>query len=109
MRSTKNDLLYHIIQRYDGESIVAAIESVARLTIFPGNPLALALLVPHPIRLTLIAFALRPYYGSVGEPVKFPSGLPPKPPAPGHWGGRTPGFEQPLPKPGEDLDVGPKR
>jgi hypothetical protein len=73
------------------------------------NPLRFALTQPFPIRLTLIILALMRKYGSGGEGVRIASGLPPRPPAPGHWGGRTPGFEQPLPKTDEDLDVGPKR
>ena len=73
------------------------------------NPLKFALAQPFPTRLTLIILALMRKYGSGGEAVNIASGLPPKPPAPGHWGGRAPGFEQPLPKPGEDLDIGPKR
>ncbi len=73
------------------------------------NPLLFAMRQPFPIRLTLLVLAFIGLHGSGGEPVQITSGLPPKPPAPGHWGGRTPGFEQRIPRSPEDLDIGPKR
>ena len=85
--------------------------AVAATTVDKGyrqghNPLKFALTVPVPIELTLLILALFRRYGSGGEAVNIVSGLPPKPPSPGRWGGRTPGFEQPLPINDKNLDVG---
>lgn len=107
--NSEYDLRKHLVQRYSVDLIVEAATSLEQNGNVRGNPLLLALKLPYPIRLTLVLLALHRWYGTGGESVDVSSDLPPKPPAPGHWGGRTPGFEQPIPRSPEDLDVGPKR
>jgi hypothetical protein len=108
-KADEYDLLRKISACYRPEEIAEAPITISRLDYQRRNPLQLALELPFPVRLTFMILALFRQYGSGGEPVNISSDLPPVPPSPGRWGGRSPGFEQPLPKPDEDLDIGPKR
>lgn len=108
-RSDEYDLIHEISCRYGADEIAEAPITICRTDYPRRNPLMLAMELPFPIRLTIMILALFRQYGSGGEAVNIVSSLPPKPPAPGHWGGRTPGFEQHIPHTDEDVDVGPKR
>lgn len=101
--------LIRAMDRYPFDLRLAAPGAILQEYVANENPLLFALRQPFPIRLTLLILAFIGHHGSGGEAVQIASGLPPKPPAPGHWGGRTPGFEQPIPRSPEDLDVSPKR
>ena len=110
--ASQNRSEYELIKamdRFPFELRIAAPSAILQGYAANENPLLFAMRQPFPIRLTLLILAFIGLHGSGGEPVQITSGLPPKPPAPGHWGGRTPGFEQPIPRSPEDLDVGPKR
>lgn len=100
------DLRKHLMARYSVEEIIEASASIERNAHCRGNPLVFALKLPFPLRLTIVMLAIHRWYDSGGENVDVSSELPPKPPAPGHWGGRTPGYEEPLPPRRKDFDVG---
>ncbi len=106
---SESDLRAHLMARYPIEQIIEASTVIEQNAHCRGNPLVFALKLPFPLRLTILMLAIHRWYDSGGEYVDVSSDLPPKPPAPGHWGGRTPGFEQPIPRSPEDLDIGPKR
>jgi hypothetical protein len=105
-------ILEDLVTRYTLAEIQSAERSVEVYAGVDRNPLDIARIITSvPIRLSLYIFAIWRHYGAGGEPVDIASGLPPKPPAPGHWGGRTPGYEQPLPPElfGKDLEAGEPR
>ena len=106
---SESELRAHLLAMYPIEQITEASAAIEQNAHCRGNPLVFALKLPFPLRLTILMLAIHRWYDSGGENVDVSSDLPPKPPAPGHWGGRTPGFEQPIPRPREDLDIGPKR
>lgn len=91
------DLLEYLTRRYEAETFTTALDEIMRNAYVRGNPLTLALSLPYPIRMTLVLLALLRHYDSGGESVNISSDLPPCPPSPGHWGGRDPGYEEPLP------------
>jgi hypothetical protein len=101
------DLRHHLIERYSVEQIIEASTAIEQNANVLGNPLLLAFQLPFPIRLTIVMHAIHRWYDGGGENVDVSSDLPPKPPAPGHWGGRTPGYEEPLPPSRrKDFDIG---
>lgn len=103
-RRSVDGIAEDMMSRYSLAQIVAAEEGLPTINFGRRRPLDIATLASSsPIRLTLYVLAIRRHYGSGGEAVNIASGLPPKPPAPGHWGGRTPGYEQPIPN---DVDSG---
>lgn len=110
MMSSRSEYdLLNEVDSFDRDLRLAASEAISEIAPTHENPLRFALRQPYPIRLTLLILAILRRFGSGGEAVNIASGLPPKPPSPGHWGGRTPGFEQPIPLPNENLDIGPRR
>jgi hypothetical protein len=100
------DLRAHLVARYPVDEIIEASKSIEANAHCRGNPLVFALKLPFPLRLTIVMLAIHRWYDSGGENVDVSSDLPPKPPSPGHWGGRTPGYEEPLPPRTKDLDIG---
>jgi hypothetical protein len=102
----ESDLRAHLLARYSVDQIIEASTTIERIARAPRNPLAFALILPFPLRLTIVMLAIHRWYDSGGENVDVSSELPPKPPSPGHWGGRTPGYEEPLPPRRKDIDVG---